>query len=553
MLQTSDHLEPHPAAASSFGKDCAAALHCFAGLVLFLFAASHIAFLRVADNNHLLPNPVFPFITGWWMYLLAALLELGIGSCCLVFRGRSSPNIVVLTFIATILWYRWAFHYNGGSDCNCIGLLGRLLGLNRAREKVVSITVLVFLGLTTVPYLLFLLHLLRHQIKGRAPHLIVICGLAAAGSSPAASPEEFEIQGVLEAANYNPKTGAMYSNNLSRSVFTTVRSGTAWKVCVTNAARPAWWAVRFYDGTNTFVIRPSGGNFWGRTNLPRQDLQVVTISGTVHAIALDADPLAATLPCLTFGMAPQSFPGNGPDTAAMPIPWTVVRDNPSAWGYRWLVTSAPGAKFLQSFQVLRDSSLDLPQRQEFLRPEIDYPETTAWYDAYMKELLNRKAVSNGQLRADYECTAWFETNGMKWPQTSELRAYLPPVNGLLPARIFKLAATNFLFRPVSGEVTPAAVVIDTTVLDYRYKRVNKTRVFKYAEYLLKPGEPWKAPNDPVLVAQATDWLKNGREFTEFADTGKRWFSWLLLALVIIPAFAMLTLKAKKTTKTQGKQ
>lgn len=89
-------------------------LHCFAAVLLILFSFSHLGFLTIRDLNHDVPNPVFPFLINWDVYLTAAILELFTGIFCFRERGGNVSSIVVLTFVGLILLYWWTFHFAGG-------------------------------------------------------------------------------------------------------------------------------------------------------------------------------------------------------------------------------------------------------------------------------------------------------------------------------------------------------------------------------------------------------------------------------------------------------
>jgi hypothetical protein len=111
------------------------------------------------------------------------------------------------------------------------------------------------------------------------------------------------------------------------------------------------------DGTNTYVLRPSGGSFWN-TNSPDPDRQLATISPSVEALTLDGDPLGAALVSITYGLSLRFFSTNQFGLVEMPLPWTVVRDNPNAYGFKWLVRGSEDGRFLKDFVVLREEALD---------------------------------------------------------------------------------------------------------------------------------------------------------------------------------------------------
>ena len=135
------------------------------------------------------------------------------------------------------------------------------------------------------------------------------------------------------------------------------------------------------------------------------------------------------------------------------------------------------------------------------------------------------------------------------PMESNLKVYYPPPSGSLPGRIFTLVSKELSFRDGVENLVPA-ITIRTKVDDYRYKKANATRIFKYAEYSLEAGDFWKSGSDPELLVQAEIWLQNGRKYTDFADKGKSWMTWVLLAILITPAVVIWLNKTKnKTGKT----
>src|SRR6266478_5410445 len=136
-----------------FLKELQVVLHWIAGVILLLFGVSHFGFLTISTANHGLHNTVFPFLTNSTVYFVAALFELSIAIICLRSRGREFANVMILTFVAIIAWYRWAFYYTGGSSCDCLGLLAKLLHLTKAQETSVPIATLIILTVTTTPWL----------------------------------------------------------------------------------------------------------------------------------------------------------------------------------------------------------------------------------------------------------------------------------------------------------------------------------------------------------------------------------------------------------------
>ena len=133
------------------------ALHLTAGVLLLGYAVSHVGFLTIPDFEHNLRNTVFPFLTNRTLYVLACVLETFTGFICIIFRGKDRINVVILTFIGMMSWYRWAFYYTGGSSCSCLGLFGTLFHLTQTQEKIIPIASLIWLFATTTPWLFDLL------------------------------------------------------------------------------------------------------------------------------------------------------------------------------------------------------------------------------------------------------------------------------------------------------------------------------------------------------------------------------------------------------------
>jgi hypothetical protein len=110
-------------------------LHCLSAILLLVLAAAHFSDLKSSRIAHDLNNTVFPFLTNRTVYFMAGAFEVAAGLLCVRYRGRDLANIVILTFVATMLWYRWAFDLTGGTRCGCLGILGRMLHLSSGQEK----------------------------------------------------------------------------------------------------------------------------------------------------------------------------------------------------------------------------------------------------------------------------------------------------------------------------------------------------------------------------------------------------------------------------------
>jgi len=222
---------------------------------------------------------------------------------------------------------------------------------------------------------------LRNFVRRRALRASLI-GAAVLIQQAAHSADTIEVRGVIDSALCNSITGERHPESDWHSRFVATISGSAWRVCVTNIDLEDWWEVRFYDGTNSYVLAPSGSNFMtSKTNRPRSDLFLATVTPSTVPVTLNADPLGTALACITFGFSARSVRTNKNGFVEMPAPWTTVRDNLGNWGYKWLIHDSPGGRFLSGLELIRDQRLDLNNKEELLRPELDYPETLGRYNS----------------------------------------------------------------------------------------------------------------------------------------------------------------------------
>ena len=522
------------------------AVHLLAAIILLLFAASHFAFLTIPDVSHNLQNPVFPVLTNKTMYLIAGLFEATVGICCLRLRGRNVTNILILTFVGVILWYRWAFHFVGGTQCNCLGLLGKLLPISKHQEKILPILALVVLTMTTLPWLI---RILRNSRK-RVPSALSIILALAFFPQLALGQKSIEVSGELNLTVFNPRTGAPYTNQWAQSSFTATFSGENWKICATNLLNKKWWTEIVWDGTNIYTMEPFGGSYY--FNIPPLSTNFVTIRGSqVFEIGRD-DPLGITALWVAYGLSPQSVMPNKTGMREIGLPWEYPRRNPNAYGYNWIMTPSPDGRFLEDCKMVRERSLDLSEKEEPLRKEIDYPVGTQERNHFKVGMVIRRGIPSDFMAGRYHCEEWCHTNGMTIPMTSKLVIYYGPTNFYVhPYKTaeIKVAAVNV--RDETEKVLPP-VAAATKVEDYRYKRMNNTRVFRYAEYTLNAGDFWKSGNDPELLAQADFGLKHGPRLGELGVVSRNVVAWVLLALGIIPPIVIISvmLRQKRNTNQQ---
>jgi hypothetical protein len=518
-------------------------LHSIAAILLCLFGLSHIGFLTINDIYHDLPNAVFPFLTNWTLYLITAILELSTGVLCWKMRGFHSTNIVILTFVGVILFYRWAFRFTGGTECGCTGLLGRLLHISKSHEAAVSRTALIILVLTTIPWICSLFKRLHKRFYRSTIAILALSAYQMVGANT------IEIHGLLDTSEYNPQTGVAYTNQQTHSTFVVTICDNQYKICLTNSDDASWFEF-VYDGTNSYTFN----SLRNLSNFETED--------TNADLAVTIEPSARYLPAvwdnggsvvwIAYGLKPEFLHTNKNGLVDIPLPGYVPRRNPGEFGWKWLISFTPDGRFVSDCQVIRDKSLDIDTEKEFLRFEMDYPETVGNYNKYMVDLRTRQNYPNGYLKESYRCLEWYNTNGISIPKKSKFEANLSPYFTEHPWHVADIEATGIVVREGSERILPGISNL-TIVHDYRYKRSNKTRIFRYAEYTLKSGDSWKSDNDPELLAKASDWLIHGKKYNTFGEENKRTIVWsLLVLLTMIPIMAMLW-EISKTKRNKQQQ
>lgn len=519
-------------------------LHLLAGGILLAFAVSHFAFLGISDPSHDLTNTVFPFLKNRTMYLLAGVLEISVALVCLLFRGHSWTNIVILAFVGVIAWYRWAFYFTGGAHCGCLGLLGKLLHISKLEETVLPIVMLCLLTLTTLPWLCggFL-----KLARGRVRSVPLLAALLLACRS-AHGQLAVQVSGEIDSAHYNPYSHKIFTNTDIQAEFTADLSGENWDIAITNKNDNRWWARMFFDGTNIYTFEPRNGNLY-RGQLPNSNEVFATITPSPVYSSVDEDDLGISLAWAAYGFSPIAAVTNKHGVVELPLNWLYSRVSPYAHGYKWQLGDWVSGRFIDSFEVVYDHTLDLDQKSELLRWNMDYPGTLPEYNDRVKNLSARmREVPNGFVEARYRCTEWLHTNSITIPAAAELEWYwyYPPSIAEKFEYRATLKVTGIGFAGMPELLAPPNEV--TYVHDYRFKRANEHRIFKYGDYQLQAGDAWKAGDDPALLAKADDWLKHGRKYDDFGFAfgvpARTVVTWLFLVITLIPVVAVLWYRTK---------
>ena len=366
--------------------------------------------------------------------------------------------------------------------------------------------------------------------------LLFLHVLLATGLLPLCRSSEtgFSLAGVMELRSYNPVKGTEYHQYRESVVFKVLRAADQWQIFATNLFRPRYWAILNWDGSNTCVLRPP--------YVPADEKQEPTneLWGTVYSgcpWGLDTDdPTHTSFIRLTYCFAPGEIV---PDRQGRRVAPTHVarRDNTLRYGYRWEYTPSPDGRFVDFLRIVRDRSLDVPVREELLRREFDPPQTLEEFNTFKEYLAIRRTIADGFVKEEFKCQQRLATNGWHLPLRAEFIRYSWPYAGKV-ARKVTLHTTN-VATGIPRLDSPPRPTLPTRVRDYRYRRFENDRLFLRATYMLQPGEPWRGPNDPELLAQAEEYIRNGPRYDAFLRPQMRhYLTWLAYAgLVIVPLAA----------------
>ncbi len=518
-------------------------LHYLAAVVLLLFAVSHFASLAIRDSSHGLDNTVFPFLSNKTMYLVAGVFEMTIGLLCVKFHGRNLTNVIILTFVSVIGWYRFAHYFTGGGRCGCLGILGRLLHISQTQETLLPIIALILLTLTTVPWLFRIMRRpVRHLSLNRALVLLLATQQQSHGE------QTIEVRGQIDAARYSPVLGTPFKETQVHVGFLAVISGKTWKMCATNLEDNIWWGQIICDSTNIYTLSPEGGHLW-LGERPQSNSVFATVSPSPFYCAPMDDTLGLASLYVTYALSPECLISNKDGVVQMALPWQLGRQSPRAYGYKWIIHAE--GRFLEEFEVVRDESLDLSDKEELLRWQVDYPHSVADRNGYRQSLDYRKEIPTGFIEATYRCTEWYRTNSIVIPKASQLTYYLYGANPKQPYRFHHYQANLTALTVNMRDDLAVTMLVPTTttrIHDYRYKKATSKRIFDYAEYSLHSGESWKSGNDPQLLAQVEYYLKHGPRIDSaiYSISNRNVFVWLFGVLALAPLIAMLW--RRKTTK-----
>jgi len=347
----------------------------------------------------------------------------------------------------------------------------------------------------------------------------------------AAEKAGFLLSGSLERRTYNPVNNQEYRNERESVVFNVLLAADRWRICATNLTRPRYWAILAWDGTNTYVVR--------QQYIPAEEGREPTneLWGTVYSTPLwqieSDEPTYTAFIWLTYCFRPSYIPADVQGRRVAPV-YVSHRSNPLRYGYRWEYIPSPDGRFVDLLRIIRDRSLDLPEHQELLRPDFDPPQTLQAYKEFKEYLEIRRTIPDGYVEEEFACHERLVTNGWHLPVRAEATGHIFSWPGKTWRQV-TLQTTSIATHLTDVNVR-LSVTRPTLVRDYRYRRFENDRLFLRATYVLQPGEPWRGPNDPELLAQAEAYIRKGPRYDAFLRPQMRhYLTWLAYAaLVLVP-------------------
>ncbi len=373
----------------------------------------------------------------------------------------------------------------------------------------------------------------------------VVCTCVSAYSAFVVDNHGIELRGHCIVKYYNPSTGKLYSESTETNLFCVTLGQDTYYLSVTNVAWDKLWTELIYDGTNNYYYYITTTVRENRAIVAQKKVYV-EVNRKPHALlgykALDIE-FPWLMYCLRWALLPTG------QTQLVYQPFVGVRYNPELmYGWKWEVTWSPCNNFPALIRQVRDTSLELSLREEMAREEINCPETVDEWNYFTMHLAGRRWASNEHVHLEYKCINWFCTNGVNIPLEGLFKINdfprAPNVTYKWPLRIIEVRAHSISLVP---NVSPSIPRISTPVrvFDYRYRRAGNDRIFPYATYTLKPGEPFRSANDPKLLAQAEQHLRRGRKYYEPPVSRRHKLLWGVAVVLAIPPLLYLWYRWRK--------
>jgi len=441
------------------------------GLILLLYASSHFMFLTIPSSQHALQDVVFPFLHARLVYVAAGALELIVGLLCFIYRRSILASVAIWAFIAIVVWYRCSMALLGGElQCNCLGLLGRLMGVSKATEQAIPIITLIILVILNVPW-----RMIVCRLRGRAAILIYFFCLYATFTCNAHAADGLLIEGTVSAKTYNPVKGTEYRFMSATSHFRALVVGRTCDIEVIQNDLKLWRIHYVYDGKTALLSLPSDGDYY-RTKDPTTKTRLAILSNEPIPKFLSYDIFGLCVLWMNFCLPAHVSAGDIGNHSEIPLLWANPRSSLLGYGYRWNFQKTDDKSLLQSVQVIRDTMLDLDSKAEYLRVGLKTLNTVAAINSLNTGLKVRKQQSQGFEIANFVASDFEHTTAQTIARKAELVIKLGE-NKLFchPWRVYTTEIEHI--TPMkSVTISLPSITDNLNVIDFRYSEVRNGKI-----------------------------------------------------------------------------
>lgn len=328
--------------------------------------------------------------------------------------------------------------------------------------------------------------------------------------------------------------------------FIAITSDSGWNISITNINNPKEWGVINSDGTNIFTLSTDSLNKFKTFGY--------VFRGPFYVPDDPQNSVIIFFPWMVFHLTPSMIrDSEKKGIIDKPAPWG-KHHSLIDFGFRWKTSFFEGGEAIQKIEAVRDKTLDLKNEEDELRrANINYPYNFSLRQQMLDSLQTRTNIPDGFVRAVYECNATCRTNGWVIPCSAQFALYWPNFKNpqessrLLFRMQLRVEKIDLLKdRQIPAIISPS----EASVWDYRAQTATGRTKFNYAEYALQRGEPFPASNDPKLLAQMNDWLKQGPPYEILTSKRRKILTGMVIFTVMsIGLLAFWLIKQTKSKKT----
>jgi hypothetical protein len=318
--------------------------------------------------------------------------------------------------------------------------------------------------------------------------------------------------------------------------FNALTASNGWRITVVNDRNTNDWGVLQSDRTNLYMLATYRGEFKYKIygySFPGQ-FYTPEIQDTVHLF----------MPWMSFYFTPQSIrPSAETGKTEILWPWGNSLFAHAGYGYQWALTYFSGSETVSRIDVLRDSSLDLATPEAELRRSMaDYPFAMSDREEVLNSLEFRKALTNGFNVASFEYEDIMQTNYFSIPLKTQFVQYWTKRDGASTVQQELSLEVDKMDFTKNTNISEIVLPQQALVSDYRYQMTNNRTKFNYATYILNEGDSFKSANDPVLLAQAKNWLKHGQRYEGYKFKRGAILAGMILVTLIFSGVIFFQLK-----------